>query len=428
MAQSSSKPKKSKNKKIFRSILALILVFSTIYSVRFIIRSRYKTILPEPDILYRKVEAEAVAIKNETLYIAEGTGEIDQRIKEGEMVPVGVEIANINLLKDNSGLKQELLEIEQKIEALSKSNKDVAKIEEEKSEIETTKADLIDTIQRNINEGNYTEVFKAKEDMLFYDSKLQDSSIDNTLIGVSIENLQARREELLNQIGSNNQVYYTQNAGIVTYNIDGFENIYKAKDFENYTYDKLNFADNNIESNKEQNVNIGKPIFKIIDNFEWFLAIKVENKNQIEQYEVGQAMTIELEDGNELVGRIKNINITGSNAVVILSLNTYLHENYNIRFVNLEIINFRKETYKIPTSVIVEKEGRKGVYIKEINGIVKFRPILILDVIDEYAYIEKGNNNGYVKFEGDEKEVRTITLYDEIFLDPSAVKEGQILK
>ena len=158
------------------------------------------------------------------------------------------------------------------------------------------------------------------------------------------------------------------------------------------------------------------------------MAIKVEDRTQVEQYEIGQPLVFELYDKTELNGKIISLNISNNNVVIVLKLNTYLHEDYNLRFTPISIINYKKEGLKIATDVIIEKDGKKGVFIKEIHGIVTFRQIDILGVEDDYTFINKGNNNGYIHFDGDEKPKKTVTLYDEIFLEPNRVTEGEILK
>lgn len=426
MSQGIKKHKKSGSKKLLLGVIIFVLIYFSISSIPLLFGNRHKTVLPQIETLYKLVEGEALVIKKESLYFADGTGEIDQMVKEGEMVPVGMEVSNISLLKDTSSLKQELLEIEQKIIALSKSDKDVPTLEEDKKKISTMQVEAIERIQTSINSGSFLDIHKAKESVLLYNNKLQDVSKDNTLLGTSLDSLRERQEKVKAEINSNRVRYYTKDSGIISYEIDGYEAMYLPKDFENYTYNSFSMEDIENKDN-ESSISIGSPIFKIIDNFEWFMAIKIEKKIDVEDYKVGQTLTLELENEGELKGKILSINITGNNAVVVVRLDTYLHENYNLRFTKLNIINYKKDTFMIPTAVIGEKDGEKGVYIKE-KGIVKFRPIIILGINGEYTYIDKGNNNGYITFKEGEEARKTITLFDEIFIEPSKIKEGQILR
>ncbi len=100
---------------------------------------------------------------------------------------------------------------------------------------------------------------------------------------------------------------------------------------------------------------------------------------------------------------------------------------YDERFVNFDIIKYKHNGYKIPTKAIVEKDGIKGVYIKEISGIVKFKPVEIIKEEDKFVYVSSGENNTIVIKGGQDKPVKTITVFDEILLNTKGVKEGIIV-
>lgn len=424
MSQKIEKSKRPKKKRILIVISSFFIVYLLMSSIPLIFGNFQKTILPDTGILYKKVEGQGVVIKDEIVYNADGSGQLNLAITEGERIPVGVEVASISLLQDTSRLKQELVEINQRIETLSKSDKSASKKEDDKSKVDSEKLDLIENIQKNISSKSFSDIQSEKEELKLYDDTIQ----VNTLLGQGIDALKQQRLILENQINSNNIRYYSKRSGIVSYHIDGYENIYRPLEFENYTFDNIIISDIVEQKSEQDEITTGKPVFKIINNFEWYMAIKVEDRSQVEQYEIGQPLVFELDNGTELNGKIIMLNISNNNVVIVLKLNTYLHEDYNLRFTPISIINYKKEGLKIPTDVIIEKDGKKGVYIKEIYGIVKFRQIDILGVEDDYTFINKGDNNGYILFEGDEKPKKTITLHDEIFIDPAGVTEGEILK
>lgn len=408
MSQTRVQKKKSKQK-IILIPLAFLVIYFIISSIPLIFGNPYKTILPEEDVLFRKIEGQAVLIKEEYVSFAEGNGEVERIVKEGDRVGVGSEVAKISLLNDTSGLKKELLEVEQKIETLSKSNKQVASIANDKTKLEDIQKSIVDNIQKCINEGNFLDVHKAKEEILIYSGKLNNVTSENTLLSQSIENLKETKKGLIEKIDKNNLRYYSTDSGLVSYEIDGYENIFLPRDFENYTFDNLNI-DENAKNEIQNRISVGAPVFKVIDNFEWYLAMKITNTKNIEGYKIGQAVSVEIDD-KEIRGNIVAINTTYNKAVVVIKFSDYLHELYNIRFTDAKIIKERIESYKIPVNTIFDFESKKGVYIKEINGIVKFKPVNVIDIIGDYAYIEK-----------------SISLYDEIFIDPTTVENGQILK
>lgn len=417
---SQTKTKRAKGNQAIIFSIFIIIGFIMMGSFPIMAGLSRKTILPEKGTLYDLKEAEGIFIRKEEVYFSEGSGQLNLFVAEGDKVPVGEEIAGVSLLKDNSRLKQELAEVEAHIQQLS-TGKAALPVEDD-GDTEEISSSIVDELQNNINSGNYSGIRKNTEEL-----KGNNIIGDETLIEVSIESLKQKKESLLNQINNSNLKYYSKTSGMVSFQIDGYENIYLPKEFENYTYESLNFEKGIIMKDEKPSdeVTPGTPIFKIIDNFQWHIALKIDDKESIENYETGRNITFKIGDNPEIAGRIVNINITEDKAVIIISLNNYLHEYYDLRFSPVTIIKSSRDGLIIPKEVIIEKDGINGVYIKEINGIVKFRPILIIGEEGNNIYIDKGNDKGYIKI--NEEDVRTVTLYDEIFKDPSSVTEGKIL-
>lgn len=421
--------RRRKIKSYFRiAIIAFIFIYLAFRSIPIFLANNAKTVLPIEDVVIKKLPSQGIIIKDEVVYKAKGTGQLDSSIKEGERVPAGIEIATINLLEDTSQLKLELIEIDNAIMSLSKTEKDNVIIKNEKNKISEKQDKLVETIQVAINLGQYEKINNTKRELTLYDSKANDISVDNKLIGQSLDKLKEKREILLEEINKNNIKYFTSNSGIVSYLIDGYENIYLAKNFENYTYEKLNLDSINENSITDKDVDIGSAVFKMIDNFQWFIALKIEDMADLIEYEIGQNITIQFEnDPKELVGTIVAINESNDKGVIVLKLKDFLHEYYTLRFPKVEIIKSKKQALKIPSKVIIEKDGQKGVFIKEINGIVKFRPISIISEDKDYTFIDKGDSRGQINIPGQENAIKTVSLYDEIFSRTNNIKEGQIL-
>lgn len=417
-----------RKRKIFRiTIISFVLLYLIFRSVPSLLASNAKTVLPEKGTLIERFSGEGFVIKNETVVRSSSAGELELSSNEGERLAAGVEVANINSLNDTSSLKQELLQIEESITALEKSEKETKLIASEKEKIQELQKSLIDELQNAIVSGNFDEIYLLKSQLAVYDEKDKDISFSNTLVGQSIENLKSKRDSIDLEIKSNYKKYYSSHGGIISYKIDGYEEIYLPKDFENYTYDKL--ISKELENvNFKSTVTANDSIYKIIDNFEWYIAIKIDDLKQIETYEVGDTIRITIkEDNHELKGKIISINLSENKGVIVIKFNTMLHNFYNLRFTEVNVINHKKEGYKIPTKSIVDKDSTKGVYIKDKSGIVKFRPINIIGEDDNYTYIDIGDNSGNIIIKGQEQPVRTITLFDEIFLNTINIKEGQIL-
>lgn len=427
--------KRKENRRKKRNFRIIVISFIFLYlifrSVPSLLANNAKTALPEVGILTEKLPAQGFVIKTETVVRATSNGEIDLLPHEGVRVSAGTEIANINILNDHSSLKQELEQIERSIIALKKSEIDTEIIIKGKGKIEDLQDSTVDDLQYMISLGKFDEVYLLKEKLSLYDNKVKDVSLTDTLLGQSLEKLNSRKEVIEEEVNSNHIKYYASHAGIILYSIDGYEETYVPKDFENYTYDKLNMGSSVTKGKIKETkttIDVGEPIYKIIDNFEWYIAIKIEDGKKIKEFENNQTLLFEMKgDKQELKGKIVSINVSGGKGVIVVKLNTMLHNYYDIRFPELDIIKYKIEGLKIPIKAIIDKDSLKGVYIKNASGIVRFRPINILGQDEKYAYVDRGDNSSYIKLEGEENLTKTITLFDEMFLNTGNIKEGQIL-
>ena len=97
------------------------------------------------------------------------------------------------------------------------------------------------------------------------------------------------------------------------------------------------------------------------------------------------------------------------------------------RILDASIIKNKIKSYVISTKSVVEVNNQPGVYIRELNGLVKFRPIHIVNQNDLDTIVETGDNKGYIEDINGES-VRTITVFDELIDEPANIEEGQILK
>ena len=256
MTQDNKKNRTSKKRNLFLGIFLAVAVFLLLRYIQTVFGFTNKTVMPERSVLYKKSNAEGFVIKDEVVYKAEGSGQVNKKIPEGERVPVGTEIAQINSVKDTSQLMTELKEIEDKITVLL--NTEVAAINgEDSSDGDADYDSFLEDIQSNINNEKYNSINENK-DLL----QKKDSTSDKTLIEQSLESLLEKKEFIKKQINGGDLRFYAKRAGIVSYEIDGYENVLKPVEFENYTYEKLNIktADNVKSDNLD--VTVGEPLYK----------------------------------------------------------------------------------------------------------------------------------------------------------------------
>lgn len=429
MSQEERKLRRKRKKRWKFFMISVLFIFLFFRSVPSLFASAFKTVLPEKYVIEDKIETEAIIIRKENLYKAAGEGKIEIYGEQGERVPVGEKIAKITLIDDTSTLKQQLEEIEKKIDILTKTQMDNESVKNDESILEESIENIVNEIQESISQGNYEKAEILKDKLSIYDGKFKDIRRDDTLISQSLDNLKEKREEIISQISNNTINYFSKESGILSFNIDGYEEIYSINYKDDYKYSDFKSISNKqrIISNND-NVKVDEPIFKIMDNFEWYMIIKVENIKDISSYEEGDYILL---TGNqikgELKGYIERISKESGKGLIITKFNRDFHYYHDKRNVEVNIIKYKYDGYKIPRKAILDKDGVKGVYIKEINGIIRFRPIEIIKEDGEFAYISKGDKNFNINIKGSDKPVRTVRQFDEILLNTISIKEGMII-
>lgn len=415
--------RKNKSNKRFRILFFGVILF-LIYS--FISKnlgvSSVKTSNPIKTQYLNKIDTKGYLILKEQTYTSQGEGVVDYSVMDGQRVPKDYVIANLSLMTDVSDLKNELLKVQSAIEYKNQNLNPSAST----YEISDKEINMIYSIQDALVEGNLENALIAIETLELNTKKNVDISEISDLINLSNQELEDRRDELSKEISTNNVVYKAENAGVVSYKVDGLEEVYSEEKIPEIDYEYIRENPYKGQRGQQNTVETGDPLYKIIDNFSYYLAIPIDDMTLLD-VEEGDSIELLVNSRTGLKGIIYRINKSESTGVIIVKLKDKLSELGYDRLLDTSIILDKISSYVISTKSVVEVNNQPGVYIREINGLVKFRPISIVNQGDIDTIVEMGDEQGYI--ENIQKEsVRTITAFDEVIDEPANIEEGQILK
>lgn len=144
-------------------------------------------------------------------------------------------------------------------------------------------------------------------------------------------------------------------SGLVTYKIDGLENLINYNEILNYDVEKLDEIINKYSSNNTNNFGI-----KIVDNFKCYYLVK-EAENENTQYiKEGQKYQIKLMDKNSNDSNTaileKSINSNGY-TYNIFSIENSVSDVLDVRETGAEIIWTKKEGLVVSLDAVVNKNG-----------------------------------------------------------------------
>src|SRR5699024_8542306 len=153
-----------------------------------------------------------------------------------------------------------------------------------------------------------------------------------TLASQTLENLKKEKERLTKEIANNTINYISKESGIVSYKIDGIENLYSTQNVLNYDIDDVKKLESqiNIKTIKDgAKVNVKDTLFKIVDNHNWYILVQVDNIKTISPLKEGDNINVFIDNDDQKVkGKILKINKKGRQAVMVINFNSFFHDHY----------------------------------------------------------------------------------------------------
>ena len=219
--------------------------------------------------------------------------------------------------------------------------------------------------------------------------------------------------------------HYSQQKGIVSYYYDGLEGVYTPENMQTITEADLELTDEEkqtyaVRECSQGTVESGSPIFKIVDNKEWYLVCWL-SAAEAEDIEAGRSITVEFVDGKQLKMKVMQVNPQGQNRQLILSCNRYYEKFDSIRSGTCRLIKSSKSGIIVDSDSIVEEDGQKGVYVmsKQLDE-ASFVPVKVLLSHGDKTVVEK---NYFINVE--DQKVSTVENYDEILKKPPTAEEAE---
>lgn len=198
----------------------------------------------------------------------------------------------------------------------------------------------------------------------------------------------------------------TDMKGLVSYHYDGYESKLTPDSIPDLTKSFLSSfkeAGGEVKETAKGSVESGDVIYKIIDNKRWYLVCWV-NKEKAETINVGSGLQVVFDEETKVPVTVDSVTEQNGSYQVVLSSNHNYKDFDKFRIKECTIITSSNSGIILETKSIVEKGGKKGVYVVDKYGDANFVPISILStagdktvVIKNYFYDSKGNSVATVK-------------------------------
>lgn len=404
---------KIKRKKLFKLIGAIFLVIFLIVFITNsanLINKNVDNFIVENGSLSYEEQTEGYVIREETILKGDNySNGLEPIVADGHRVSKGESV-----FRYYSNNEQEILnqidELDKQIdEALEKNENIVPSADIDNLEIQIEKA--LDNIQKQ-NEIQTIEEYK--KNINTYIIKKAEISGENSPAGSYIRTLIAQRTSLTNELNNNSEIIKAPNAGVVSYRIDGLEEILKSDDFSYLSKKLLDSFELTVGSSIPESKEEGK----IVNNFKCYITCSIDTENA-EVAEVGDKVTLRLSDSSEVEAKIIYIKDEENGRILVFEINRNIEYLLEYRKISFEIIWWKYSGWKISNKALIEEKDL--TYVKRYKaGIEEKILIKVSRQNDTYSIVENYTDEELQElgFSAEEiKEMPKIKLYDQILMN-----------
>lgn len=412
------KKKKNNNlikflKKHRKKILLLLLLCALgyiIYMVVQLIKNPTDTVYVEMGQIREEELAVGYVIRDETVLKGDNYKNGLEQIKtEGEKVAKGESVFRY-YSNNEENLVKKIQELDEKIDAA---------MAEEESLVDTKV--LEEQIDLKINElygeSDLKVIQDNKEEILTNMSKKSKIAGEQSPAGSYLKKLIDERKKYENELNSGAKTLAATKSGIVSYRIDGYEEILTPDDFGKYTKDFLD--DLNLKTG--QIIPMSSEAGKIVDNYQCYIVCVLDSE-YANSAEVGDEVTIKLPSGKETEATIEYKTIEDKEYILTLKIDEGVEELTSYRKISFSIVWWSKTGLRIPNTAIQteEKNGNQISYVTRTRiGYEDKIIVKILKTNEKYSIVTNYTSEELSELGYTIEEIRSmpnIAIYDEILL------------
>ncbi|HHW02955.1 MAG TPA: hypothetical protein GXX35_09105 [Thermoanaerobacterales bacterium] len=351
-------------------VLTLMLLFNRYY---------FNTYTVVEGTVQKSLYADALIIKKETVITSPADGKLQLLVKPGERVRVGTPLFMvITDLDQKEKYEKQISELQGSIKDLQNDlNSHIPLNVINKSIDDTTKK-----LKEAIAQGQFDKVRDLKSEL----ARLMKEKQKQIQSGqTNIKAMEKTVDELKKKLSSVELLVNAPEAGMVSFNIDGYENVLTVDCVKNISSSQLQ----SIKGQEPEQVipsyaTVRRPVLKIVDNFSYYMAVDIKNATLKEGKNYN--IVIKTSDFSKKIPA-ELVDIHENDRVGIFLIEKDLPEIINFRRVDVEIITQTATGSIIPLSGIVNVDGSEGVYLLDGRNRV-FRAVKIIASDGSNAVVE----------------------------------------
>lgn len=405
----------SKKRNIFISIISLFIILYLLYTIYLLIKQPTNVFTIEEGKLYKEETDIGYVIRNEKVVKGENYKNGMEQIKaEGERVAVNENIFRY-YSSNEENLKVKISELDNKIQEILTNDKSL--LTSDMKMLENQIDSKLEDISKVKDVSKLVEYKKEIDNLVTKKAKIAG---DSSPQGSYLRDLIEERKKYESQLNSGAEYVKAPISGLVSYRVDGLEEILTPENFgminEEYL-EKLDLKTGKIVATNEE-------CGKVIDNFKCYI-VTITDSEEAKNAKVGDSVKVRLPNNVEVNAEITNIsNENEEKRILILKLEKQVEELINYRKITFNLIWWDATGLKVPNQSIVKIDNLDYV-VRSRAGYLSKILVKVKKQAEKYSIVETYSNEELKELGFTEKEInnyKKISIYDEIIVNPNINK------
>lgn len=405
----------NRTKKAIVMAIIFIVIIYILYAIYLLIKEPTDVFTVEEGTLLQEESTIGYIIRNETVLQGENyKNGMVQIVGEGEKAAKD-EVVFRYYSNNEEELIKKIGELDTEIQtALEKENN---LFSSDTKQIEKQIDDKLEKLNKLSDVNKISELKKEISNLI---NKKAQIAGELSPSGSHIKKLIQDRSKYEEQLNAGAEYVKTPSSGVISYKIDGLENVLTTGDFSSLskkTLENLNLKTGKVISSSEESG-------KIIDNFECYIATILKSKEALNT-QIGKKVKVRLSNNENIDATVDYKSQENENEVlIVLKLDKLTQDLINYRKISFDIVWWSDSGLKVPNQAIKEENGLKYV-VRNRAGYLNKLLIKVLRTNERYSIVEPYSTDELKELGYSISEIlsyKKITIYDEILLNPHIEK------
>ena len=391
--------------------IIFIILLCFFYSLVMLIIEPTKICIIEEGKIYEEESTVGYIIRNETVITGENykNGLIEIK-SEGEKVSKGDSVFRY-YTNNEEKLVENIEKLDIEIQEAMKSNENSVY----SADIQILDKQIEEQLYNIANTNNIEKIAQYKKIIATSLTKKAKIAGELSPAGSYINKLISQRSAYEQELNNGQEYVKATTSGIVSYKIDGLEDVLTPDDFSNLSeelLEKINLKAGQIISNSSESG-------KIVDNFSCYIAIILKSDNA-KDAAIDKTIKIRLSNEEEIPATIEYISDQDDDKkIIVLKIDKQVEELIKYRKISIDVIWWSDSGLKVPNSAII-RDGDLTYVTRKRTGYTDKILIKVVRSNESFSIIENYTTQELAELGYSLEEItnmKSIGIYDEIILN-----------